>query len=124
MGTSLNRSTTRPGSTWCRRRTPAVFSNLYIFGTFYGIAIGAPSIENGNYFSAQPTADGSHWDGMTIYAANPVNIPLGNQNTFSNFNVYSNEGSTTWDLAGRRHLLLLDLALQRPDRRHRRRDVA
>ena len=76
----------------------AVFSNLYMFGTFYGIAIGAPSIENGNYFSAQPTADGSHWDGMTIYAANPVNIPLGNQNSFSNFNVYSNEGSTngTW----------------------------
>ena len=36
--------------------------------------------------------------GSTISAANPVNIPLGNQNTFSNFNVYSDEGSTngTW----------------------------
>jgi hypothetical protein len=71
------------------------FSNLYVFGTFYGVAIGAPSIENGNYFSAQPTADGSHWDGLTIYAANPVNIPLGNQNTFSNFNVYSEELTTS-----------------------------
>ena len=44
---------------------------------------------------AQPTADGTHWDGITIYAANPVNIPLGNQNTFSNFNVYSSEGTTS-----------------------------
>ncbi len=46
------------------------------------------------FCSQQPTADGSHWDGVTIYAANPVNIPLGNQNTFSNFNVYSSEGTT------------------------------
>jgi hypothetical protein len=73
----------------------SVFSNLYTLYLFYGIAIGAPSIENGNYFAAQPTADGSHWDGITIYAANPVNIPLGNQNTFSNFNVYSSEGTTS-----------------------------
>jgi hypothetical protein len=73
----------------------SVFSNLYTLYLFYGIAIGAPSIENGNYFAGQPTADGSHWDGITIYAANPVNIPLGNQNTFSNFNVYSSEGTTS-----------------------------
>ena len=73
----------------------SVFSNLYTLYLFYGIAIGAPSIENGTYFSVQPTADGTHWDGITIYAANPVNIPLGNQNTFSNFNVYSSEGTTS-----------------------------
>ncbi len=78
----------------------AGFQNLYMFGTFYGIAMGAPSIENGNYLTAQPTADGSHWDGVTIYAANPVNIPLGNQNTFSNFNVYSNEGATNGSFLG------------------------
>ena len=71
------------------------FSNLFALYMFYGIAIGPPSIENGNYASAQPTGDGTHWDGVTIYAANPVNIPLGNQNTFSNFNVYSSEGSVT-----------------------------
>src|SRR6202012_553031 len=70
------------------------FSNLYTLYLFYGIAIGAPGIENGNYFAGQPTADGSPWDGVTIYAATPVNIPLGNQNTFSNFNVYSSEGTT------------------------------
>jgi hypothetical protein len=69
------------------------FANLYALYLFYGVAIGPPSIENGNYGSAQPTADGTHWDGLTIYAANPVNIPLGNQNTYSNFNVYSDEGS-------------------------------
>jgi hypothetical protein len=78
----------------------AVFSNLYTLYLFYGVAIGAPSIENGNYFTAQPTADGSHWDGVTIYAANPVNIPLGNQNTFSNFNVYSQEGTTAGGALG------------------------
>jgi hypothetical protein len=71
------------------------FSNLYTLYLFYGVAIGAPGVENGNYFAGQPTADGSHWDGVTIYAANPVNIPLGNQNTFSNFNVYSSEGTTS-----------------------------
>jgi hypothetical protein len=69
------------------------FANLYALYLFYGIAIGPPSIENGNYGTVQPTGDGSHWDGITIYAANPVNIPLGNQNSFSNFNVYSQEGT-------------------------------
>ena len=73
----------------------SVFSNLYTLYLFYGIAMGPPSIENHNYGTAQPTGDGTHWDGITIYAANPVNIPLGNQNTFSNFNVYSQEGTTT-----------------------------
>ena len=69
----------------------SVFSNLYALYLFYGIAEGAPSIENGNYANAQPTADGAHWDGVTIYAANPVIMSYGNQNTFSNFNVYSQE---------------------------------
>ena len=78
----------------------SVFSNLYTLYLFYGIAMGAPSIENGNYFAAQPTADGSHWDGITIYAANPVNIAVGNQNTFSNFNVYSSEGTTSGTALG------------------------
>ncbi len=70
------------------------FANLYTLYLFYGVAMGPPSIENGNYGTAQPTADGTHWDGITIYAANPVNIPLGNQNSYSNFNVYSQEGTT------------------------------
>lgn len=69
------------------------FSNLYALYLFYGVAFGGPSIENGNWATAQPTADGSHWDGITLYAANPVNIPYGNENTFSNFNVYSNEAT-------------------------------
>jgi len=71
------------------------FSNLYTLYLFYGVAIGPPSIENGNYGRSQPTADGTHWDGITIYAANPVNIPLGNQNSYANFNVYSQEGTTS-----------------------------
>ncbi len=72
----------------------SVFSNLYALYLFYGVAEGAPSIENGNYANAQPTADGAHWDGITIYAANPVIMSYGNQNTFSNFNVYSQEQTT------------------------------
>lgn len=71
------------------------FSNLYTLFLFYGIAGGPPSIENGNWATAQPTADGTHYDGITIFAANPVNIPAGNQNTFSNFNVYSQEQNTS-----------------------------
>ena len=73
----------------------SVFANLYALYLFYGIAIGPPSLENHNYGTAQPTGDGTHWDGITIYAANPVNISLGDQNTFSNFNVYSQESTTT-----------------------------
>jgi hypothetical protein len=72
----------------------SVFANLYSLYLFYGITMGPPSIENGNYASAQPTGDGTHWDGITIYAANPIIIPLGNQNSFANFNVYSQEQST------------------------------
>ena len=71
------------------------FANLYTLYLFYGVAMGPPSIENGNYATAQPTGDGTHWDGLTLYAANPVIIPLGNQNTFSNFNVYSSEGAVS-----------------------------
>ncbi len=71
------------------------FSNLFTLYLFYGIAGGPPSIENGNWISTQPTADGTHYDGLQLWAANPVNIPYGNQNTFSNFNVYSQEGSPT-----------------------------
>src|SRR6202021_132517 len=70
------------------------FSNLYALYLFYGIAIGPPSIENGNYAVSQPTAEGPHGEESTIYAANPVNIPLGNQNSYANFNVYSSEGTT------------------------------
>ncbi len=70
------------------------FTSLLSQYLFYGIAEGPPSIENGNWASAQPTADGTSWDQVAIWAANPVNIPLGNQNTYSNFNVYSNENTT------------------------------
>jgi hypothetical protein len=70
------------------------FANLYGLYLFYGIAEGPPSLESGIWFGAQPTGDGTHWDGITMYAANPVNISVGNQTTFSNFNVYSSEGLT------------------------------
>ena len=69
------------------------FRNLMSQYLFFGIAEGPPSIENGNWGLAQPTADGTSWDQVAIWAANPVNIALGNQNTYSNFNVYSNEST-------------------------------
>ncbi len=71
------------------------FRNLMSQYLFYGIAEGPPSIENGNWGTAQPTADGTSWDQVAIWAANPVNVPLGNQNTYTNFNVYSNEGTVS-----------------------------
>ena len=71
------------------------FRNLMSQYLFYGIAEGPPSIENGNWGAAQPTADGTSWDQVAIWAANPVNVPLGNQNTYTNFNVYSNEGTVS-----------------------------
>ena len=71
------------------------FRNLMSQYLFYGIAEGPPSIENGNWGAAQPTADGTSWDQVAIWAANPVNVALGNQNTYTNFNVYSNEGTVS-----------------------------
>ncbi|HET6219820.1 MAG TPA: hypothetical protein VFE27_22530 [Acidobacteriaceae bacterium] len=73
----------------------STFANLYTLYLFYGIANGAPSVENHGYATSQPTGDGTHWDGLQIYAANPVILSAGNQNSFSNFNVYSQETSPT-----------------------------
>ena len=73
----------------------STFANLYTLYLFYGIANGAPSIENHGYATSQPTGDGTHWDGLQIYAANPVILSAGNQNSFSNFNVYSQEQSSS-----------------------------
>ena len=72
----------------------STFANLYTLYLFYGIANGAPSIENHGYATSQPTGDGTHWDGLQIYAANPVILSAGNQNSLSNFNVYSQELTT------------------------------
>lgn len=71
----------------------ATFANLFTLYLFYGVAEGGPSINTGNWATAQPTADGSHWDGLQLWAANPWIKAVGNQNTFSNFNMYSNEST-------------------------------
>ena len=89
----------------------SVFSNLYTLYLFYGIAIGAPSIENGTYFSVQPTADGTHWDGITIYAANPVNIPLGEPEHVLEFQRLFLGRNDLGGQPGGRYLLLLHRAL-------------
>ena len=73
----------------------AKFTSISALYLFYGLTEGAPSIENGNWASGQPTADGTTWDQVAIWAANPVNMVTGGQNSFSNFNVYSAEGTTT-----------------------------
>ena len=43
----------------------------------------------------QPTGDGGHWDGLQLYATNPVIMAAGNQNSFANFNMYSQEGTVS-----------------------------
>jgi hypothetical protein len=78
----------------------STFANLYTLYLFYGIANGAPSIENHGYATSQPTGDGTHWDGLQIYAANPVILSAGNQNSFSNLNVYSQEQTATGSTLG------------------------
>ncbi|MGC2400607.1 MAG: hypothetical protein WA510_12515, partial [Acidobacteriaceae bacterium] len=67
------------------------FKSILAMFNFYGLAEGTPSIENGNWASGQPTADGTTWDQVAIWAANPVNMTTGGQNAYSNFNVYSQE---------------------------------
>jgi hypothetical protein len=71
----------------------ARFQHLNLSQLFYGVAEGLPSIENGNWATAEPTADGGSWENVAIRAANPWNFIAGNQNTFKDFNVYSEEGS-------------------------------
>lgn len=69
------------------------FENLFTLFLFYGVAEGGPSISTGNWAKQQPTADGSHWNGLQIWAANPWLKAVGNQNSFENFNMYSSENS-------------------------------
>ena len=73
----------------------AKFTNISALYLFYGLAEGTPSLENGNWASHQPTADGTSWDQVALFAANPVNMTTGGQNSYSNFNVYSNEATST-----------------------------
>jgi hypothetical protein len=76
------------------------FSNWYGQYSSFGIFNGPPSLENHAYATAQPTGDGTHWEGMQIYATNPMVMATGNQNSFSDFNVYSNEGQTSGTFLG------------------------
>ena len=77
------------------------FENLYALYLFYGIAIGpARRLRTVTMAHRSPQPMARTGMGWTIYAANPVMIPLGNQNTYSNFNVYSDEGSTTGTALG------------------------
>jgi len=78
----------------------ARFQHLNLSQLFYGVTEGVPSIENGNWSTAQPTADGGSWENVAIRAANPWNFVAGNQNTFKDFNVYSSEGSASGTALG------------------------
>ena len=73
----------------------STFANLYGLYSFFGITNGPPSLENHAYATAQPTGDGTHWDGLQLYATNPLIMAAGNQNSFANFNMYSQEGTVS-----------------------------
>jgi hypothetical protein len=73
----------------------ATFSNWYGLYSSFGIFNGPPSLENHAYATAQPTGDGTHWEAMQLYATNPMIMAAGNQNSFSDFNVYSQEGTVS-----------------------------
>lgn len=70
------------------------FRSLAATYLFYGIAEGTPGLENGTWATNQPTADGTHWDGLTLYAANPMIMAAGGQNSYSDINVYSNTANS------------------------------
>ncbi len=71
------------------------FANWYGLYSAFGIFNGPPSLENHAYATAQPTGDGTHWDGLQLYSANPMIMAAGNQNSFANFNMYSQEGTVS-----------------------------
>jgi hypothetical protein len=73
----------------------STFANLYGLYSSFGISNGPPSLENHAYATAQPTGDGTHWDGLQLYATNPFILATGNQNSFANFNMYSQEGTVS-----------------------------
>ena len=73
----------------------ATFANWYGLYSSFGIFNGPPSLENHAYATAQPTGDGTHWDGLQLYATNPMIMAAGNQNSFANFNMYSQEGTVS-----------------------------
>ncbi len=73
----------------------STFANLYGLYSSFGISNGPPSLENHAYATAQPTGDGTHWDGLQLYATNPLILAAGNQNSFANFNMYSQEGTVS-----------------------------
>lgn len=57
---------------------------------YYGIAEGVPAFNSGaGWAAAQPTADGTRWEAIRINACNDMSIIAGNQNTYKDFNVYS-----------------------------------
>jgi hypothetical protein len=73
----------------------STFANLYGLYSSFGISNGPPSLENHAYATAGPTGDGTHWDGLQLYATNPFILATGNQNSFANFNMYSQEGTVS-----------------------------
>lgn len=57
---------------------------------YYGIEEGVPAFNGGaGWAAAQPTADGTRWEGIRINACNVMEMVAGNQNTYKDFNTYS-----------------------------------
>ena len=66
------------------------FHDIVVQGTYFGPEEGLPAFNSGaGWAAAQPTADGSSWEGIRISACNVMNMIAGNQNTYKDFNVYS-----------------------------------
>jgi hypothetical protein len=66
------------------------FRSISIQGPQNGIMMGTPSLENGgSWANAQPTADGTSWEGIRISTCNNFDFISGGQNSFRDFNVYS-----------------------------------
>lgn len=75
------------------------FSQILIDEAFYGIEEGVPSINNHNYFAAQPTADATTFDGITIRAVDIMNVIGGANTHYSNFDAYTAAGGLPYPIS-------------------------
>lgn len=76
------------------------FRHIQITNTEYGIVEATPPIQNHNWAGAQPTSDGTTWDGISIHAGYIFDIITGGQNNMSNFDTYSNLGTLSGSFVG------------------------
>lgn len=61
-----------------------------VMTAYFPLAEGVPAFNSGaGWAAAQPTADGSRWEGIRLNGCDDMSIVASNQNTYKDFNMYS-----------------------------------